>query len=529
MSIKNRIIYFSIFLLALFIAMAIGNWFGNRSVTVKGDLAYLLQKETMHLQGIFRGINEFIIDEGEPLSRQLTQEHIKGFEDLHAVVLTKFSGRDSKLRKVMDEKIAPQWKKVKEGTETFLKIKLIKVTNDDAMLQYGQLTTEARALYKEVEALSQRSQEDAKAAAKKVGMIISAVATATLIVVCFILFNLYRSITSPIKELSTIAEGFGRGDLSIVMNESKEDEFGKLAYNFNQAMNRLSEFISRLKKDINTAASSIEKFSEDCAIIANNAQNQSAQTSDAASATTQLSVTFNEIAQTIEGVSNSAKDASALAVQSGDIVNHAINSMNTIHDAVKKAAAIVESLARKTTQIGEILKVISEIADQTNLLALNANIEAARAGEQGRGFAVVADEVRKLAERTTVATQEIAEMIKGIKKNTNDAVESMQICTKEVAAGSDMSSKTGSSLQQIVVSAQNVSNIIQRIAVSVEEQSHAATEINSNLTSVSDIAQHTNDSAQRSFESSQSLHKLATELQTIANEFKLRNGIPDYT
>ncbi|MBI4849867.1 MAG: methyl-accepting chemotaxis protein [Nitrospirae bacterium] len=527
MSIRNRIIYTSVILFVLFLTMVTINLWGNRTVTGKTDLAYLLEKETMHLQGIFRGINEFIIDEGEPLSRELTREHLTGFEELHNM-LTAARSNDAELRKTLNENISPQWKKVKDGAEAFLKIKMIKVTNDDAMLQYGQLTTEAKTLLKEVEELALKTQADAKAAANKTERIINIIAITIMVLMCFILVNLYRSITSPIKALNTIAEGFENGDLSIVMDESKKDEFGKLAFNFNRALNKLSSFISTLKNDINAVALNAEEFSSNTARIASNAQEQTSQTSSAVAATEELSATFNDIVQNTEIVSSSSRESFELAIESGDVVIDAMNRMNSIAGSVKEASDIVASLSHRSAQIGEIIKVIDEIADQTNLLALNANIEAARAGEQGRGFSVVANEVRKLAERTTSATKEIADTIKGIQEDTNKAVQSMHHCTKEVENGSDLAAKAGNSLQMIVVSAQNVTEMIQRIAATVEEQSSAANEITANLSTVANLSEQTNDSAQKSSESSIHLQKMATELKALANEFKLRDEVADY-
>ncbi|MEW6601992.1 MAG: methyl-accepting chemotaxis protein [Nitrospirota bacterium] len=523
MSIKNRIILSSVILLILFLAMGGINWFGNKAVMDKNELAYLLKNGTMHLQGVFRGINEFIIDEGEPLSIKLTRGHISGYEEMHgmfAVVL-----KDPEMRKVYKEQIDPQWKKVREGAEDFLKIKRIRVTNDDAMLQYGQLTAEAKILLKDVEALADKSQAEAKSMAKKIKIIVNVVAVVIMVIMCFVLVSLYRSIAAPIKKLNTIAEGFEKGDLSITMDEARKDEFGKLAVNFNQALIKLSAFIGRLKDDINSVVASAQKFSDDSSRIATDAQSQSSQTGQAAAATEELSATFNDIVQNTEVVTNSANDAFNQAMESGDVVIQAMNSMNTIAEAVKEAAVIIEGLSHRSSQIGEIVEVINEIADQTNLLALNAAIESARAGEHGRGFAVVANEVKKLAERTTAATKEIADMIKGIQQDTGKAVESMQLCTNEVSSGTGFSEKAGNSLQMIVMSSQNVTDMIRRIAAAVEEQSSAAGEITNSLSEIANITYQTSESALQSSESSRRLSEMALELKSLAGEFRLGNGV----
>jgi len=521
MTIKNRILYSSLILFALFLAMVTVNWFGNRSVTSKTDLAYLLEKQTMHLQAIFRGINEYIIDEGEPLSREFLNDYLKRFDESHNILIARHT--NDEFRSSINDNISPQWKIVKEGTESFLKIKYISANNDDAMLQYGQLTTEAKKLLKEVDALALKSYEEAVKTAGITKKTVTIIAIIIMIMMAFILFSLYRSIISPIRELSTIAESFGNSDLSIHMDDSKKNEFGKLGVHFNHALDKLSTFIGKIKDDINRVAIISEKSAEEINKIASDAQSQSSQTSSAVAATEELSVTFTEIAQNTESVSNSARDAFNLAIESGDVVIQAMNSMNAIAEVVNDASQIVESLSHRSSQIGEIIKVIDEIADQTNLLALNANIEAARAGEQGRGFSVVANEVRKLAERTTSATKEITEMIKGIQEDTSKAVNSMKLCSNEVSSGSDLSLKAGNSLQQIVMAAQNVTEMIQRIAASVEEQSNATNEITSNLSMVANITEQTSMGAKNSSESSLQLHNMAMDLQALANEFRLRS------
>jgi hypothetical protein len=111
-----------------------------------------------------------------------------------------------------------------------------------------------------------------------------------------------------------------------------------------------------------------------------------------------------------------------IAETTGELGNNLIaverisTNLEQMANKTTEIAVSVDHLNDRTSQIGGIVKLIKEIADQTNLLALNAAIEAARAGEQGRGFAVVADEVRKLAERTSVATSEIGQLVGAIQK-----------------------------------------------------------------------------------------------------------------
>ena len=303
---------------------------------------------------------------------------------------------------------------------------------------------------------------------------------------------------------------------------TSKDEVGVLCGNFNQFVEKLNSSMLRVASTTAGLAAAAEELSLNTAQLAKGGQEQAQQATQAAAAVEQMSVTVTELAKNAQGVATTAQEANRAAGQGHEVVAGSITGMTRLADTVKDSAGRIQTLGQRSDQIGEIVKVIEDIADQTNLLALNAAIEAARAGEQGRGFAVVADEVRKLAERTTKATKEIADTIRTIQGDTSRAVESMQAGTKEAESGTILVNKAGERIGEIVGAVQTVTTMIQQMAAAIEQQSTATDQIAGNIEAVAAVSKRAEGGLGQVTQATTELARMAGDLQAVVGGFKLK-------
>jgi methyl-accepting chemotaxis protein len=332
-----------------------------------------------------------------------------------------------------------------------------------------------------------------------------------------------RGLTRPIRmivdRIKDIAEG--EGDLTKRVDLNSRDELGELATWFNAFVTKVHDIVfevAQATRDVAGAATEIAASSEQMATGMNE---QSQQVSQISSAIEEMSASVIEVARKSVEAAQNATESGKVAQEGGTIVGQTVVGMRGINDAVTSSAVSVQELGKRGQQIGQIIEVINDIADQTNLLALNAAIEAARAGEHGRGFAVVADEVRKLADRTTKATEEIAQSIEAIQRETTEAVNRMNTGTQQVQTGVERASHAGQSLELIVTKARSVAEMIQSIAAAAEQQSSASEQISRNIESITAVTRQSSEGAGQAAAAATQLSAKAEQLQSIVGRFRL--------
>lgn len=174
------------------------------------------------------------------------------------------------------------------------------------------------------------------------------------------------------------------------------------------------------------------------------------------SATEELSASISEISNQL------SQDASSLS-----------QAYTTISDAGKSVRKL-ESMASK---IGEIVRLISDIAKQTNLLALNAMIVAACAGEAGTGFAVVASEAKNSANQTARATQDITDHVSGFQDAATGAVQNIEKVAAQVLETSKVTTFISRATEEQSAAAQKVSRNVEMASKAATEPGEVASEV----------------------------------------------------
>lgn len=350
-----------------------------------------------------------------------------------------------------------------------------------------------------------------------------------------------RQITRPILEVVNRVEKVAKGDLSGEDIKVKtNDEIGRLVKAFNEMTNSLRGLLRRTTEASDQVASASGKLtvisrqstvatnqiSDTIQEVAKGAEATVNGTKESARAMEEVTIAIQNIAEYSSIVAESSLDAIHQTEVGNTSVQQVTKQMMTISGTVRDATGIIRKLGERSSEIGKILGVITDISDQTNLLALNAAIEAARAGEHGKGFAVVANEVRKLAEESRKSAVEISSVINEIQEDTAMAVTTMNSGTKEVVEGIKIVEETSVAFEKILSSIQNVSTQTQEASATAEEMSASSEQVSASVDEMASIAKETSTSFQSVVQGAEQQLVAMEEIQgSASNLSKLAQGL----
>jgi methyl-accepting chemotaxis protein len=332
---------------------------------------------------------------------------------------------------------------------------------------------------------------------------------------------LTRSIVRPLNEALTAAESVARGDLTRPIETHGNDEVSRLLKALVTMQRNLRETLQAISGSATQLATAADELNAVTLDSTQGLQQQNNEIEQAATAVNQMTIAVEEVARNAVSTSDATRQSSESAHLGQERVSETASAISALANDVQHTGELVQSLANQSQDIGKVLDVIRAIAEQTNLLALNAAIEAARAGESGRGFAVVADEVRALAHRTQQSTQEIEQMVQGMRNGSSLALDSMNASASRAASTRVLAERAGDALQTITASVHEIHERNLVIASAAEEQAQVAREVDRNLVNIRDLSVRSATGADQTSASSHELSKLANALQGLVQRFQV--------
>jgi methyl-accepting chemotaxis protein len=278
--------------------------------------------------------------------------------------------------------------------------------------------------------------------------------------------NLAMGLTEYFMVLQQVAAG----DLTVTANEDTGDDLlNQLGKATNAMIASIREMTIRIREQADLLATSANS-------IASVTKQSTRGLSELSSALGLISSATSSVAENSLGATTSSQFANSSTQKGNELMMKLSDNTGILQNATEKSVSAMKSLSARSSEIGNIVNVITKIAFQTNLLSLNAAIEAARAGESGHGFAVVADEVRKLAESSANSAREISRIVKEVQHETGDAMDIVQDGKKEMESGAVLIGEIGMQFTGIAEQVAKIVKQIENIASSAAETASSAEE-----------------------------------------------------
>ncbi|HMO10364.1 MAG TPA: methyl-accepting chemotaxis protein [Actinotalea sp.] len=314
-----------------------------------------------------------------------------------------------------------------------------------------------------------------------------------------------RMIVGGLRRVQAVSEALERADLTVTSGLTSTDEVGVMGAALDAAVGSLREIVGTIDGSATALAGAAEEMSATTSQIAAGAEETSAQAGAVSAAAEQISRNVQTVASGAEQMGGSIREIAHNAAEAAKAAGGAV-------DAAASTSRTIARLGESSTEIGAVVKAITQIAEQTNLLALNATIEAARAGDAGKGFAVVAGEVKELAQETAKATEDIARKVQAIQADTTEAVGAIT----EISTIIDRVNGFQETIASAVEEQTATTNEMNR---SVAEAATGSGEIAANIAGVAMAAEQTTQGVGQSQTAVGELTRMATDLRAMVARF----------
>jgi len=319
---------------------------------------------------------------------------------------------------------------------------------------------------------------------------VAVIVVTLLLLVMLILIT--RAMTSTIRKVLEKTNLVSQGDLtSPRAAKYGKDELGRILHSVDDMIERMHGLISGVVKNASEVKSSSTRLSiaasesaaasehvaGQIAEVTQNSEMQARGAAETSRAIEEMTVGIGRIAENTSTMADHSASTSIEADEGREALNRLEERMQGMVDVIHRLSGIIETLEKRSGQIGSIAENITTFSNQTNILSLNASIEAARAGEHGKGFAVVAGEIRKLAASSLASAEGINDLVTETRGEIANASDVMRQTLAEVEDGNNRVAQLNLRLNAISAAVNKMTEQLQESSAITEQMSASSEQV----------------------------------------------------